>query len=141
MSAIELSAAPSRWPRVKGVNGVTLTPALWAPELGRLVATKMGRPNFDFTSRFPQTRQVSFLRQIVWAHLRYGMSTGVGWPTIGKIANRDHTTIISGIRSLHGRIERDGYFSDRFDDIALEVARVYPCVSDVRHEMALWVNR
>lgn len=114
------------------IDGVVLTPEEWAQAVASIALRRMGKDQIDLLRNKSRNYGISFIRQSVWAHLRFGMALEVSFLRMSRIVKRDHTTIISGLRALSDRIRTDAKSSRDFDAICRDVKAEYPSVARVR---------
>lgn len=86
-------------------QGVALTWDWFAQDVDDVVCSTLGINKSVIYSKF-QNSGACFARQMVWSTIYYGARGGVSLPKIGLRYDRDHTTILSGLRRFHDVIER-----------------------------------
>ena len=126
--------------QIAHAQGVVVGPAEYALAVASIAAERMGKKEFNFIENRSQSKPHAFIRQIVYAHLRFGFRHELAFPEIGKIAKRDHTTVIHGIRSLFCKIEHEPKTSRLFNDICADVRKEWPDTDDIRDRMANWMR-
>jgi chromosomal replication initiator protein len=73
---------------------------------------KLGRHDIDSDR---QSRDISVPRHIAYKLAK--LHTTYSFPRIGREFGRDHTTILTGIRSINKRLAKEPELQDRFDAI------------------------
>lgn len=126
--------------QIAHAQGMVVGPAEYAQAVASIAAERMGKKEFNFIENRSQSKPHAFIRQIVYAHLRFGFGHELAFPEIGKVAKRDHTTVIHGIRSLFCKIEHEPKTSRLFDDICFDVRKEWPDTRNVRACMAIWMK-
>lgn len=110
----------------------SLRPDEWGAAVAKIAADHLGKEAFDFVADRSHGRTAAFIRHVTWAHLRFGGLLPLSFPEIARIANRDHTTIMSGLVSLSRKIEHLPRYSKAFDTICANVKSRWPNTRDIR---------
>lgn len=122
----------------QGIAAVNL--AAYGEAVSAIVARHMGREFFDYIGSRGQSRALCFMRHSVWAHLRFGAASEISFPKVARIARRDHTAIIHGLRSLYCKVQHEPKTLATFEAICKDLKTEWPATCDVRAGLTQWME-
>lgn len=112
-----------RLPRVGAANTESERAARYlqtidpAADVLSAVTRRSGLCNADLLGKDRHDRTALFRHAAAWLMRAYGLS----FPEIGRELRRDHTTIMSGVRRLDARREKDPYVRAMTDELLIEL--------------------
>jgi len=78
----------------------------------------INREDLDKNTR---VHEIVLCRQVIWRIVRDIFGTAMPYADIGTIGNRDHATVIYGIKAISNYLETDGRFAMEYEKISRTV--------------------
>lgn len=130
-------------PRVKmaSAQGIVVSLEDYALAVASITAKCMGKESFDYAGNHSHSRPIVFMRHVTWAHMKFGPADHAqpDWAQVGRIAKRDHTTILAGVRSLGCKLDYEPPVLKMFEKITAQVRAEWPSTGIIRQRMKNWV--
>ena len=123
-------------------SGESVDLAGYGDAVAQIVAQRSSRDQFDYRGSTSHARPVPLMRQIVWAHLRFGAPDEMQptWVAVARLVNRDHATVMYGARRLLGSIEHDRRCDAFAAVIFSDVTAQWPQTQNILMRMKEWAG-